>query len=302
MKLKKIDAPDNWKGMPRHEYAELVEFGIGIDLDDLAAHMMRNGYDESEPVVLFLLNDRYCVLDGRNRIEAAKKAEVLPNFREFVGTEAEALEFVHKKILRQHLTASQRAMVAAKIATNQRSNEASEEISSPTKTEAAKSMNVSRESVTDAVKVQEKCTPSVQRAVRTSDVSVSDAAAIANKPKAIQDKALEAVRAGKAKTLKAAADKLDKPKPPKDESGLPKSVQNALADTWHAECAQIMSKMAKQCKAAFSWSAWLDKDVLEHLSSAEQCFLAAVPKKPCPDCAGKKCNNCRQSGYLTVHQ
>lgn len=300
MRLKKIDPPSSWKSLPRHEYADLTEFGIGIDLDDLAAHMMRNGYDKTEPVVLILKADKYCILDGRHKIEGAKKAEVVPEFREFIGTEAEALEYVSKKILRQHLDASQRAMVAAKIATNQTANGSGAQICASLEN-AAKSMNVSPRSVDHAAKVQEKCTPAVQRAVRTSDVSVSDAAAIAGKSNAVQDKCLDAVRNGKYKTLASAAKVIDKPKPKPDDNPLPKSVRNALADTWHAECAKLLSKMATQCKSAFSWSAWLDKDILEHLSSAEQCFLAAVPKKVCPDCEGKKCNNCRQSGYLTVH-
>lgn len=86
--------------------------------------------------------------------------------------------------------------------------------------------------------------------------------------------------------------------------GLPKSVANALADTWHAECAKLLSRMRKECKSAFSWSSWLDAAVLDHLKAAEECFLTAVPKKVCPDCKGQKtvdkkaCLTCRQGGYL----
>ena len=85
---------------------------------------------------------------------------------------------------------------------------------------------------------------------------------------------------------------------------LPKDVANALADTWHLECARLLSKMTKECKAAFSWSSWLDGSVLDALKSAEQCFLAAAPRKVCPDCKGQKkigkdpCQRCRHGGYL----
>lgn len=94
----------------------------------------------------------------------------------------------------------------------------------------------------------------------------------------------------------------EKPKPLK--SDLPKSVANALADTWHAECARLLSKMRKECRSAFSWSSWLDAAVLDHLKAAEECFITAVPKKVCPDCKGQKiidkkaCQTCRQGGYL----
>ncbi len=87
-------------------------------------------------------------------------------------------------------------------------------------------------------------------------------------------------------------------------TNLPKSVANALADTWHAECARLLSKIRTECKSAFSWSSWLDASVLEHLKSAEDCFLTAIPRRLCPDCQGEKtvngksCQTCRQGGYL----
>ncbi len=95
---------------------------------------------------------------------------------------------------------------------------------------------------------------------------------------------------------------------PSGTPGLPKDVANALADTWHLECARLLSKMAKECKGAFTWSQWLDGSVLDHLKSAEQCFLSAAPRKVCPDCQGMKkvekvpCQRCRHGGYLGAQQ
>ena len=87
-------------------------------------------------------------------------------------------------------------------------------------------------------------------------------------------------------------------------AGLPKDVANALADTWHLESAKLLSKIAKECKSAFTWSVWLDASVLDHLKAAEECFLTAAPKKKCSNCDGQKkvdgkpCGKCRQGGYL----
>lgn len=100
-----------------------------------------------------------------------------------------------------------------------------------------------------------------------------------------------------------------KPKPtakPIDKA-LPKSVQNALADTWHAECARILSRIAKECKSAFTWSSYLDGSVLDHLKAAEECFTTAMPRKVCPECKGQKqvdkkpCQHCRHGGYMASH-
>ena len=101
------------------------------------------------------------------------------------------------------------------------------------------------------------------------------------------------------------------PKPePRIEGGdsesmaVPKKAKNALADTWHLECARLLSKITKEVKSAISWSVWLDGSVLDYLKGAEQCFLSAAPTQVCPDCDGHgaidkdPCHTCRQGGYL----
>ena len=91
---------------------------------------------------------------------------------------------------------------------------------------------------------------------------------------------------------------------PRPASDLPDSVQNALADTWHLECAQTLARIKTQCKRAFNWSVYLDHEVIGHLKLAEEYFLAAVPKKPCKICKGQKrvenklCMDCKGSGYI----
>lgn len=89
-----------------------------------------------------------------------------------------------------------------------------------------------------------------------------------------------------------------------EEPKLPKSVANAMADTWHAECAAALASMRKQVKTNINWSEWLSKEVLDHLKAAEEYFLAAMPRKLCDACKGfqsvgkLKCARCRGCGYL----
>jgi len=58
------------------------------------------------------------ILDGRNRHAAALEAGVTPTFTTFSGTPQEALQYaVRSNLHRRHLTTSQRAMIAAAMAT-----------------------------------------------------------------------------------------------------------------------------------------------------------------------------------------
>lgn len=307
MKAKKIPTPRQWRGLKYHPFSELTDFGAGIDIESLAGHMQKHGYDATEPIYLY----EGKILDGRHKHDAAQKAEVEPVFKEFVGTESEALAFVEKKAHRQHLDTSQRAMLAATVVSRRAQICAlpNQQVSID---EAAAQMNVSPRAVDTAKVVQDNCTAAVQRAVRIGTVSVSDAAGIAGHKKADQDKALQAVLDKKAKTLTQAAGpskpankKKTKPKPA-DDSGIPKDVQGHLEDTWHMDAAQRVDKLLKEAKSVALWSVWLDGDVLTNLTAAKEALLAAVPRKVCPDCQGHKavdkkpCQMCRHSGYLAA--
>src|SRR5262245_33234519 len=107
MQTRFIPAPRSWQALQYHELADCVDFGRGIDLDGLVAHMKANGYDQDEAIVLY----RSKILDGRHRHEAAKLAGVVPTFKEFVGKDPVA--YVTKKAFRQHLDETARCLIAA---------------------------------------------------------------------------------------------------------------------------------------------------------------------------------------------
>lgn len=99
---------------------------IGADeFNDLVASIREDGFDPSHPIVLF----EGKILDGRNRYRAVCEvnktrkgaAPIEPTTREFKGTYAQAVAFsVRENLLRRHLSAGQRAMIADAIATAKR--------------------------------------------------------------------------------------------------------------------------------------------------------------------------------------
>lgn len=140
-----------------------------------------------EPVILF--DGR--ILDGRNRYMAARDLGLDFPVADFDGTEAEALAYVLSTNLhRRHLTESQRAAVAAKLANMKRGNpEFSKPANLPdcatevSQAQAAEMLNVSERSVRTAKTVLEHGAPELMAAVESGEVAVSAAAAVATLPK-----------------------------------------------------------------------------------------------------------------------
>lgn len=73
---------------------------------------VKQGFNPSRPIALF----KGKILDGRNRYLACQKAAVTPLFKEFTGSDDDALQFVKRENLdRNHYNEAQRAMVGAKL-------------------------------------------------------------------------------------------------------------------------------------------------------------------------------------------
>jgi len=72
--------------------------------DDLAA----NGYDPKNPIYTY----QGKILDGWNRYRACGELNIQPVFREFTGTDAQALNFVMRTNKRRNLNSSQWAAIA----------------------------------------------------------------------------------------------------------------------------------------------------------------------------------------------
>ncbi|MBM4321109.1 MAG: hypothetical protein FJ125_14440, partial [Deltaproteobacteria bacterium] len=162
-----------------HPAASIFPLLERYPLAELAEDIRRSGL--REPIVL---HPDGSILDGRNRYLACLKVGVEPRFRTWddQGSQGSAVAFVVScNLHRRHLTESQRAMVAARIATLEAHRPAagSTAIAAVPQPEAAQMLNVSVDSVQRARQVQQHAAPELVQAVERGQVAVSTAAIVA---------------------------------------------------------------------------------------------------------------------------
>jgi ParB-like chromosome segregation protein Spo0J len=179
-----------------HEYANLFPMLEGVAFDELVEDVRAKGVQE--PIVMF----EGKVLDGRNRYRAAIEADKPYPIVQYEGDDA--LGFVVSlNLKRRHLTETQRAGLAAKIANmphggNRRSDQAANlPLETPmrppiSQAEAARMMNVSERTVRLAAHVLDHGTPALVASVETGDATVSAAEKISRLPESAQDIIAEA--------------------------------------------------------------------------------------------------------------
>jgi DNA modification methylase len=183
-----------------HPLCEIFPLLEGAEFDALVADIAAHGLHE--PIVV--LDDQ--ILDGRNRYRGCQVAGIEPRFRPYTGGNPAAY-VVSRNLHRRHLDESQRAMVAAKLATlghgaNQGpSGKFAARSDIPTQATAAEMLNVSERTVRTARVVVEHGAPELRQAVELGKVSVSVAADVATMPVEQQG---ELVARGEREILEAA--------------------------------------------------------------------------------------------------
>lgn len=180
-------------GVKWHEYANVFPMLYGPALDALREDIRANGV--REPIVF--LGDH--VLDGRNRYQCARDLGIEYPRREFGSQEsdgADPLAFViSHNLTRRHLTESQRASAAARIA-NMRQGERTDiqpsaNLQKVSVSDAARMLNVSERSVASAKAVQDTA-PRIAPFVDDGSLSVSLASKVARLPEDAQDEIADA--------------------------------------------------------------------------------------------------------------
>ncbi len=166
-----------------HPLANIFPLIDGSAYQELLADVLKHGV--REPVWLY----QGQILDGRNRYRAAQAMGVECQFRDFDGDDAAAF-VVSLNLHRRHLSESQRAMVAAKLANIQagdfvgNQHVASANLQTPrvSQSDAADMLSVSTRSVASAAKVRDEAPPELLHAVESGAVSVSLAAKVVDLP------------------------------------------------------------------------------------------------------------------------
>lgn len=185
-------------GVEFHEYANVFPMLQGTALDTLREDIRQNGV--REPIV-FLGS---AILDGRNRYMCARDLGIDYPRREFGSQETDGsdpLAFVISlNLTRRHLSESQRAMAASKLANLKRGRPSDKTANLPNK-DAAEMLNVSERSVRSARQVREYGAPELQEAVESGKISVSAAADLSSAPAGEQ---AEIVAKGEREILEAA--------------------------------------------------------------------------------------------------
>lgn len=159
-----------------HPLANIFPLIDGQAYQELLGDVLRHGV--REPVWLY----EGQILDGRNRYRAAMAMGVSCPTREYEGEDPTGF-VVSLNLHRRHLSESQRAMVAAKLANmpqGARTDIASIEATS--QTQAAELLNVGRASVQRARDVIENAPAEVVHAVEQGAMSVSLAAKVVDLP------------------------------------------------------------------------------------------------------------------------
>lgn len=220
-----------------HPACELFPLLDDEALRKLADDIAQNGL--IEPIVTF----RGLLIDGRNRLRACDLVDVEPVTREFEGDEADVVPWiVSKNLHRRHLTTSQRAMVAARLATLQhganRYTMTGKSAGLP-QPEAAGLMSVGERTVRDARVVLHSGDEDLVAAVDRGEIAVSTAA--------------EQVRA----TTRSVepADAPEAPHPPADDTdtGRSMSVEAQPLDAPGAEEQRVAARSALTSSATNEW-------------------------------------------------
>lgn len=233
------------------------------------------------------------IIDGMNRYEicTALGCGFRTKVLDFPDRDSVKAWMIQNQFGRRNLNASQRAILAAQLASLSRGGDRqSAKMRFETSIDkAAETMNVSPRSVDQAKMVLAEGDKDLQKAVRDGQMSVSAAA------KSISE-------ASKPKQILA-----------KDEEGneLPQLIaagydrHRERIVTWQRECTRLKSEIL----AAFE----LEKkmfpsfDVAQFTASIDYCFNILKPAKPhcvCPACKGvsTKCSNCNGNGWVSQYQ
>lgn len=266
-----------------HPVAELFPAMSATEFSKLKADIAANGL--RQPIIIW----QEQIIDGRHRYAALKELGKWSAFYEReLDDDADPIAYaISTNLTRRHLTTSQRAAVAAKLANMPKGRPSEENIAIATfsRSDAAELLNIDEVSVTRAKAVYQHGAPELAFAVEQGNVSVSAAADIA---KAVPDKAEQAAIVAKGpKAVKEAAKKarerkkaakpkptpppkpihepMDEPKTASEKTPTPSKFAAVVALWKQIEDAMAEADKGERLRIRF----WLS-DRLDDVTSSEQ--------------------------------
>lgn len=298
--------------MKPHPLSEICPDIEGTEFSALVEDIKRRGL--VQPLVMY----QGKILDGRNRWRACQKLGIKPKTVDYRGDDPIG-HVLALNLSRRHLTESQRAMVAAKVATLTQGRPATlpDTVRPPSQSDAAKAVKVSERSVRDARTVITDGTKSLAKAVERGEIPVSVAAKIAKTPPAKQREAVDGGREVAREIARAAsAPKAEPAKPPIyvfPGVDIPKGLlERAARDLVHLDAMDKLCRDLARMTTEFEKSRpeddppgapgkqrrrWREQlEMLAHLIRSEK------PESICPYCKAlpkhsKNCGVCKGKGY-----
>lgn len=266
-----------------HPVADAFRLLVEDELQSLADDIGKRGLQS--PIVL--LEGK--ILDGRNRYTACRMAKVVPTTVDYDGeTDLDSLvAFVRAaNELRRHDTPSQRAMAGAKLR---------ELFEADAKARSKKNLKIGEESPMGPNEPVGRSAAKAAAATGSSESNVKRASTVL---KSAPPEVVAAVERGEI-SVSAAAEKVKAKSQPKADE--PPALREAFL---HKQDYLDAMQTCRDLQAALKKLAELSPFL--HLQSAnadannvKQAIKFSMPYAVCPYCKGKKCQACRQTGWVT---
>lgn len=276
------------------EFGELVE--------SIRANGLRR------PITTYVEKGKKYVLCGRRRQAACLKLGIALVEEEYIGNAPIAF-IVDEELQRRHLSASQKAAIAAALVPllEKESREAGKNLppvggtqvkSAKEVKESASAVGASARSTERALAVEENASPAVMERVRDGSISLRAAEAISKAPKAKQAKIARQVADG-IPVRKAVAEAIGATDC--EGNAVPENLQGifGLAENYRAILKMLSSTREKIYTIRNSPHGQLNhKGVLEHCDAIFNFVSPMVPNQVCGKCGGDGCGKCKNRGYV----
>lgn len=308
--------------MQFHPIAEIFPLMSEQELNALAADIK-----ETQVLREPIITHEGKIIDGRNRFKACAIAGVEPTYEEWDGKGSMVSYVVSRNLYRRHMSESQRAMVAAQIAT-MRQGERTDKIPEKhgesdnlpsiegrlSQSETAEMMNVGVASVERASKVYKEGSKKLVDAVKHDSISVSAAVKVAELPKKQQDKVVKAIESGEAKTVKEAMASLPvlsnnrSPQssiasskdfePDDDEPTIDDVIKSKNAEI-ESFCREVMKLVNEKCPND-EWLSDMNRrnGAIQKFKDGCELLRSCKCHCQCPLCQGDGCKDCRNTGRV----